>query len=461
MSAWGFSLHWSMNPAVFFILLAVSLVLAKVVWKKWQVAWVIPALVLYFGLDWALPVSWLFKLAFWVAVVIAVLTAVLPGRSRLAQVSAQLMVALIAAVMILSGLNGIGNWFDGSGDRPAANSSTANQPTAIPSATETVTPAPKGLDENKVAKAFAQYTKGKGFKAGEVQVGKVDWTKNPVDHRGGAVGAQVKNQTELTQFLNGSSAQSQAGRQHVLAAVPKSEQARVLNGENYIPVQYLVGVQYGGNTYWQNGKLVRGGKVVAEAGDVFWVFVGQDYKIYWDAAIRSDCRNPGLSHPPVPHRTPVCTSDCSGNICTHNCGGTHVCPPGQSGTWPHCYVPNCHTNGNCPPPNCQVTHTCPPVVHKCPPSMPHGTWPLCKDDPSHDPANNGNAPEGGGHNDTNGPGVQNPPPTFSPNPYTPPPAPSAPPTTSRPDPVTPPATGAPAPSQAPTTCVPPPGKTHC
>ncbi len=30
--------------------------------------------------------------------------------------------------------------------------------------------------------------------------------------------------------------------------------------------------------------------------------------------------------------------------------------------------------------------------HRCPPEMPHGTWPVCKDDPTRDPADQGNVP---------------------------------------------------------------------
>ncbi len=58
-----------------------------------------------------------------------------------------------------------------------------------------------------------------------------------------------------------------------------------------------------------------------------------------------------------------------------------------------------------------------PVIHKviihkviipvkvCPPSMPHGTFPVCKDSPSNDPAARGNAPVGGGTNLDPGPGA--------------------------------------------------------
>lgn len=44
----------------------------------------------------------------------------------------------------------------------------------------------------------------------------------------------------------------------------------------------------------------------------------------------------------------------------------------------------------------------PPTVSTCPPDMPHGTPPNCKDDPTRDPAQQGNAPEGSGPNQGTG-----------------------------------------------------------
>lgn len=105
MDVWGFSLHWDWNPVVFFFWLAVTLVIATTVFKKRQVAWVLPALVLYAGLDWALPMSWLFRLVFWVVLVVAVVTAFRPNDSKLAKVPFNMMAALIALIIFLSGIN--------------------------------------------------------------------------------------------------------------------------------------------------------------------------------------------------------------------------------------------------------------------------------------------------------------------------------------------------------------------
>jgi hypothetical protein len=80
-----------------------------------------------------------------------------------------------------------------------------------------------------------------------------------------------------------------------------------------------------------------------------------------------------------------------------------------------------------PPTGC--TSNCTPPPATCPPGQ-HGTPPLCKDSPTRDPYAQGNAPIGGGHNATNGPGTYTPPSeAASQQPpkhaYTPPPAPVA------------------------------------
>ena len=93
---WGFYLGWDWPWLVFFIVLGISVALAWFM-KSWQVLWVIPGLVLYSGLLWEIPGFWsfLFKLVFWVSLLVAVATAVLPGRTRLAKVPMYQMVALI------------------------------------------------------------------------------------------------------------------------------------------------------------------------------------------------------------------------------------------------------------------------------------------------------------------------------------------------------------------------------
>jgi len=318
---------------------------------------------------------------------------------------APLVVALIVAAVV--GAFMVSHDTDGSPSAdPTGTPSASPSDSASPTPTETITAAPEGLDEDKLAKSFAHEFKNLGFRPGEVSVGTVDWEKNPIDHRQGAFGDGVKSQAELTEFLNSDTPRGTAARQHILNAVPKSEHERVLNGENFIPVQYNVNIQYGGNATWVNDKLVRGGKVVAEDGDVFYVFVGEDYKIYWDASVRSDCENPGANKPPRPVRPPP------GGGCVRNCNPQPPC------------IHNCHPQ----PPKCV--------------EIPGNGVVDCGGgkDPSQDPAAQGNAPQGGGHNDTNGPGSPNPSPTFPSTPHTNPPAPqpSGPPSGSTPAPSSPP-----------------------
>ena len=45
-------------------------------------------------------------------------------------------------------------------------------------------------------------------------------------------------------------------------------------------------------------------------------------------------------------------------------------------------------------PKAPATPSTPRTPHVCPPEMPHGTWPICKDDPSNDPSQQGNVPTG-------------------------------------------------------------------
>lgn len=81
----------------------------------------------------------------------------------------------------------------------------------------------------------------------------------------------------------------------------------------------------------------------------------------------------------------------------------------------------CYSNCN-PGPDC--THDCQPPPEECPPGQ-TGTPPNCLEvkHPGEDPGPQGNAPEGGGHNDTDGPGDQTPEPTFPDSPHTNPPPP--------------------------------------
>ena len=98
----------------------------------------------------------------------------------------------------------------------------------------------------------------------------------------------------------------------------------------------------------------------------------------------------------------------------------------------------------------------PPPV--CPPGMPHGSWPICKDGPDRDPAQNGNVPTQvqGQAPPVNGPATPpaagTPPATY--NPPAPPPAPQLPPVTAPPT-TSPPATTPPTTAPPVVTILPP------
>jgi hypothetical protein len=106
----GFYLGWDWPWLVFFIVLGLSIALAA--WaNKWQVLWILPALVLYNGLYWEIP-GWgmtVFKVLFWLAVLAVLATAVFPGVTRAAFVPVGMMVALIIWCLLLAVVAGAFN----------------------------------------------------------------------------------------------------------------------------------------------------------------------------------------------------------------------------------------------------------------------------------------------------------------------------------------------------------------
>lgn len=125
----AFALSWGWNPVVFFIVLAVSLLVA-VRLKKSLVIWVLPALVLYFGLDWALPWSWLFKTIFWVTTLAAVFTAAMPGTTKFAKLPLKVVSLLVGVLLVLTGISAAGNWLDGSGHHSTTPPTVSSMPTS-------------------------------------------------------------------------------------------------------------------------------------------------------------------------------------------------------------------------------------------------------------------------------------------------------------------------------------------
>lgn len=165
----------------------------------------------------------------------------------------------------------------------------------------TATPADIPVDQ--LADKLSAALKAAGWKLGDYRVGSFDRSKYTYNPGNGAfVPSSVDTLDKLVKYLNGASAQSQATRNHVLAAVPASERQRLLSGQGYIPFQSSVDYCMDGNTMWDGKSAVRAGLSCHNAGDVVWIYVGSDGKIYWDASVRWDCGNGGMTSVPAPRR---------------------------------------------------------------------------------------------------------------------------------------------------------------
>jgi hypothetical protein len=293
----------------------------------------------------------------------------------------------------------------------------------------------------------------------------------------------LKTKADIAAFLNSQDPKAVVAREHILkaaiAAGGEDERARVLTGEGFFQVQLKEASQILGTSYFSDGKV----KILdqwrqSQPGDVYWLYFTHDVdskgnkviKLVPEATLRADCGNvngmqirimkPGI--PPAPSVTQP--------------PGEEKCPPGMV----------MRPNGECkvpPPPvipECQVNCAPPPPAKVCPPEMPHGTWPVCKDGVEQAPQNQGNLPQQQMPNVLPAePQYRQPQePVNPPAKYTPPPAAPAP----QPAPVTQPGgtvipapspnppgpretaapePAAPAPSEAPNTCGPAPGKTTC
>lgn len=250
----------------------------------------------------------------------------------------------------------------------------------------------------------------------------------------------------IAKWLSSGTPEANTAKDRVVSAIKAAgkndkEVNRALTGAGYIPLQLKGESQIMGGSYFVDGKFHLEDKWrQSQAGDIYWLYMTADGILVPDATLRADCGNVGakqirivkINIPPAP---PVGQKP-----------GEEKCPPGTV----------LQPNGEC----------------------------LTPKNPAEDPAPQGNAPVGGGRNDTSGPGVFIPPAEMTRPPAVQPPPPAAP--APQPAPVTQPAPGggtvvvpapnpnpagprptatpepaAPAPSQAPSTCVPAPGKTTC
>ncbi|MNH49912.1 hypothetical protein D3C73_15070 [compost metagenome] len=308
---------------------------------------------------------------------------------------------------------------------------------------------------------------------------------NPAAHKVDTGGAPFYNGNNITyldstdaiaKWLASGTPEANTAKERVTSAIKAAgkddkEVNRALTGAGYIPVQLKGESQIMGGSYFVDGKFhIEDSWRQSQAGDIYWLYITADGMLVSDATLRADCGNVGAKQirivkinipPAVPVGLPPGKEECP--------EGTVLQPNGE-----------CHT-----PPPPVVPPVVPPVTPVCPPGT-TGTPPNCieRKIPSQGSGPQGNAPVGGGRNDTSGPGTYIPPQEMQQPPAVQPPPPAAP--APQPAPITQPAPGggtvvvpapnpnpagprpiatpepaAPAPSQAPDTCVPAPGKTSC
>ena len=112
----------------------------------------------------------------------------------------------------------------------------------------------------------------------------------------------LKTPSDVANFLNGSSPQSQAAKARVIAAYKATGATayvtQALNGSAYVPFQMKVAAEILGTSYFQNGQVyVEATGQWRSVGpyDVIWIPVTPDGKLIKGAAVRADCGNPHLT----------------------------------------------------------------------------------------------------------------------------------------------------------------------
>lgn len=141
---------WGINPVLFFILLALA---SAIVWR-WgdtiAALWLLPALVLYFGVLWYFPYDGRFKLIFWLACIVVLVTALWPWTGTyLAKWPLYMMTTVI---VVLAALMPFRSWLADVGDalasRPGSSSlsdgsdASTTQSSAPPEPEETESSSP-------------------------------------------------------------------------------------------------------------------------------------------------------------------------------------------------------------------------------------------------------------------------------------------------------------------------------
>lgn len=192
--------------------------------------------------------------------------------------------------------------------------------------------------DDAAAAALAKELTAAGWGPDTVSVNNVN-EEGKIDQQGNnAFGSRIRTKAKLVEVLNGSSAQETAIRDRVTSQLPESERARALSGDGWYAVQFKQSVCISGSDWFQDGQPYSGdGHVDCHAaGDVYWVYVGSDGKIYWGAAVRDDCNNPHLDTAPAPQGTKqaeeVCPegTDRAGQMVGSGCDYPKETPPSDT-----------------------------------------------------------------------------------------------------------------------------------
>lgn len=172
----------------------------------------------------------------------------------------------------------------------------------------THTATPDDVSVKKTSRSIAEGLASRGWDE-TVKIGSVDWDANPRDTGRNVFGERVESTQELSSYLKKDSREAAAMRKHIhkaiKAEVPPNrveyEHRRAMSGKGYVPVQFPEAVCYDGNTFYRNGEAkVPDKQTCRQAGDIFWIYVASNGEVIWDASVRADCSNPGLTKPPAP-----------------------------------------------------------------------------------------------------------------------------------------------------------------
>lgn len=310
-----------------------------------------------------------------------------------------LAILIILTLVVFAGLK----FFPGNGEGASAN---FNPPSPTASATSDPDLAQCRVD------AVLAYMQAQGFQDGDYVIGEenIDLTASELNETGslafGQNGANVLTRDDLQAVFDSEDSVLQKVVDAQVAKFPSLGEETLLDAQNWEIVQMKVESRIVGNTGLVGDAVVSMGTRESAAGEGAWLFIDTATCTVAVAEVQPETAKPGD-------------------------------PPAVGVIRPGCINP---ADNIVPPPP-------PPPVQECPPDMPHGEWPVCKDDPSNIPAT---PPGGGGPSpdqpDPVGPPAGgNPPPVYQPPPP-PPPAPG-PPVGSEPDP---------APAPAPQPSAPPP-----